>query len=151
VPFYQTPASQTRQLAASRTELLSGNYTFADSNNNGMADGWEQQQFGQVSPGRTRQTDTDADGMPDYAEFITGTNPNDRTSKLNAIIQPVGNNWRVQWSSVIGRAYRVQGSIDAVHWAPVSDWMQASSTATIYTLPAPQPGAPYLFRVEVQP
>ena len=69
-------------LAASNTLVLSGNYTFDDTNHNGISDAWEQYYFGKISTSRTQYTDTDGDGMTDYAEFIAVTNPANATSKL---------------------------------------------------------------------
>ena len=72
VAFYQTPPPQTNTLVSGATITFQGNYTFADTNHNGISDDFESQ-YGLVNP--TAQTDTDGDGMSDYAEFIAGTNP----------------------------------------------------------------------------
>jgi len=153
VPFYQTPAPQTNALVAAATLIFQGTYSFTDINSNGIADAWELQYFGAVSPTRTRSTDTDGDGFTDYAEFIAGTDPNSPASKL-ALTTPAmqaDGTLRLQWPSVAGRAYRVEGSSDAIQWVAVSDWTLAASDTMSLKLPAPVPGAPYLFRVEVHP
>ena len=82
VPYYQTPAAQTNTLAAGGTVNFNGNYTFIDANNNGISDDWEQDYFGSVSTTRTQKTDTDHDGMTDYAEFIAGTDPTNPASRF---------------------------------------------------------------------
>ena len=153
VRFYQTPPPQTNTLDSLQTVVFEGRYTMTDTNNNGMADAWEQQNFGQVSPTRTQQTDTDNDGFTDYAEFIAGTNPQEVTSrlKLAAPLQLSNGSQRLEWSSVSGRAYRVEGSADGVSWEPVSDWIRAASSTSVFTLPPPSPAGPYLFRLEVRP
>src|SRR5204862_5293246 len=69
VANYQTPPSQTNTLTSCATLVFTGNYTFTDVNSNGIPDAYELQFFGNVSPNRTRFTDTDLDGMSDYAEF----------------------------------------------------------------------------------
>jgi hypothetical protein len=153
VPYYQTPAPQTNTLVAAATLIFQGNYSFTDINSNGISDAWELQYFGTVSPTRTRSTDTDGDGFTDYAEFIAGTDPNSPTSKL-ALTTPAmqaDGTLRLQWPSVAGRAYLVEGSSDAIQWVALSDWTLATADTMSLTLPAPVPGAPYLFRVEVHP
>jgi len=151
VPYYQTPPSQTNLLQANTTVLFNGVYTFADANNNGISDVWEQQFFGSVSPSRTRFTDTDGDGATDFAEFIGGTNPTATNSYLQMVYPTLLPNGsvRLQWNSVSGRAYRVEGSANAVSWSPVSDWIQATGSPTTITLSPPVTA--YLFRLQVRP
>jgi hypothetical protein len=153
VPFYNPPPAQTNEVVSGQTIVFRGDYTFTDSNANGMSDAWEQNHFGEVSPGRTRATDTDGDGMTDYDEFMAGTSPTSSASMLTVlapVMQPEGS-VRLFWVSVPSRGYRVLGSVDAVNWMPVSDWILATSQLTTFALPAPSPGAPFLFRVEVRP
>src|SRR6185503_5660625 len=76
VPFYLTPSAQTNTLAEGGTLVFHGDYTFPDLNTNGISDLWEQHFFGTVSTNRTRFTDSDGDGMTDFAEFTAGTDPN---------------------------------------------------------------------------
>jgi subtilisin family serine protease len=153
VPFYQTAPPQSGPLAEYGSLQLAGQYTLVDDNGNGMSDAWEQLNFNEVSPSRTGVTDTDLDGFPDLAEFVAGTDPNQTDSKLTltAPIQSGGGGMVLEWASVPGRIYRVSGSTDAMHWAPVSDWIPATAATTSFTLPASGPGVPFLFRLEVRP
>jgi hypothetical protein len=233
VQYYQRPPAQTNILNSGGTLSFQGNYTFTDVNSNGIPDAWELHFFGTLLTNRTQLTDTDGDGMSDYAEFIAGTDPNNPPPvfKVTARQMPSGivrmqwpsvpgelfqvlqstnfSNWtpygnwisatgqlttqdvplsgpgaytffrvqtaalkmtsdlppnlkpwilrlpngslELQWNSAIGRGYQVQGSADARTWAPVSDWMRATTPITSFVLPAPAPGAPFLFRIEVQP
>jgi hypothetical protein len=153
VPYYYTPPAQTNTLVASSNVVFRGNYTFDDANNNGISDAWELHYFGTVSPSRTRFTDTDGDGASDYAEFIAGTSPTSSTSTLR-VAQPVrlpDGTYRIDWQSISGKIYRVEGSADAVHWTGVSEWIQATSSILTFNIPPPAPGGPYLFRLQVQP
>jgi hypothetical protein len=152
VAFYQTPPPQTNTLAASTTLVFAGNYTFADVNNNGISDAWEMSFFGAVSPTRTRATDSDGDGATDYAEFNAGTDPKSASSKLQlaAPARLPNGTLVLQWPSVVGRTYRVSGSSDGWHWTPLSDWFQASSSYSNFTMSAPT-NAAFLFRLEVRP
>jgi hypothetical protein len=151
VAYYQTPPAKTIVLDTNATLLVQGNYTFVDANSNGISDAWEQQWFGNVSSSRTRFTDSDRDGMTDYAEFIAGTNPNSTNSwlKVTSPVLLADHSIRLEWVSVPGRNYRVWGSSNAVDWLPLSDWIQATASPTILSQPPFSPGAPYLFRIEV--
>jgi hypothetical protein len=152
VPFFITPAPQTNALSPSGKISFRGQYTMADTNNNGMADTWEQANFGSVSGGRTQFTDTDGDGFTDYAEFQAGTDPNQPTSslQLNSPVKLVNGTLRLQWPAVPGRAYRVEERVGNGPWTPVSDWMLATSTLMSHTEAPIEPGATF-FRVQVQP
>jgi hypothetical protein len=153
VPFHITPPPQTNTLASLGTVTFNGNYTMTDANHNDMSDAWEQHYFGTVSPNRTRTTDSDGDQFTDYDEFMAGTNPTAANSKLELIAPVVLSNGtvRLEWVAQIGRAYRVEGSSDAIHWAPVSNWIQATAGTAAFTMPTPADGQPYLFRIAVSP
>jgi len=234
VPYYVAPPAQSNTLAPGGTIVFSGNYTFPDVNHNGISDLWEQAFFGSVSANRSQQTDSDGDGMTDYAEFIAGTDPNSPISRprlkvtltnagvcrlqwpsaageqfrvhsssdlitwvpFSAWLQATGavssidislssigpraffrlecgsptnsptglapnlrfsarrltsGQWQLDWASSRYRGYQVQGSTDARSWTPLSPWFQATSSTSSYVVPAPAPGAPFLFRLQVQP
>jgi hypothetical protein len=158
VPFYQTPPAQTVTLQSSDSLELAGNFTFPDTNRNGISDTWEQQFFGGLYPVRNCQTDADGDGFSDCSEFIAGTNPTNAPSHLwlsRPSVSYVSGvpKLRFQWPSVPGRIYQVQGySVDLQAWIPShSSWIQASSATTSAVISAPEPGEPFIFRVEVRP
>ncbi|SPE56354.1 Fibronectin type III domain protein (modular protein) [Verrucomicrobia bacterium] len=153
VPFYRTPAPQTNTLATGGTLSFAGTYTFSDANSNGISDDWEKHYFGVVSTNRTRLTDTDGDGMTDWAEFIAGTDPTNAASNLRflgATVQP-DQLVRVQWTVATNRLYQVQASTNGRGWTPITDWLQASNDPTMtYTTTNVSSGA-HLFRVQVRP
>jgi hypothetical protein len=153
VPYYNAPAAQTNLLASGQTIVFNGNYSFADANANGMSDVWEQAYFGEISPGRTAATDTDSDGMTDFGEFAAGTHPGQPGSRLalQTLETLPDGGMQLKWASINGRAYRVEGSADAVTWNAVSDWIVANGTSSSFRLPALTPGGPFLFRLEVRP
>ena len=153
VPYYQTPPPQTNLVTSSTPVVFQGVYTFADANTNGISDAWEQQMFNEVSTNRTQLTDTDGDGMTDYAEFIAGTDPKNTNSVLELMppaSQPDGN-LRFDWPSVPGRAYRLAASTDLVNWTPLSDWVPATTTTSSVVLAPQTNSASYFYRLEVRP
>ena len=135
VADWNTPPAQTSDVVALGTTMFTGNYTIIDTNNNGMADSWERTYFGSASAGRTEFTDTDADGVTDYAEFFAGTNPTNSASHLQFFIPAVQNTGAVRfdWPSVPGRSYRLSGSGNLTSWNPVTDWMRANGTVLSFT------------------
>lgn len=151
VQDFTTPAPQTNTLAAGSSLLFTGNYTMVDTNGNGIPDSWERRYFGAVAANHPATTDSDGDGVSDYAEFIAGTNPTNAASVFKTTaVAPPSPDGRVtlQWVCGANRACRVLGSADAVSWAPVTGWLYNTNS---YTLPAVTNGAPYLFRIEIKP
>src|SRR5664280_2298722 len=97
-------------------------------------------------------TDTDQDGMSDYAEFIAGTNPTNAASRFwisggmiqsNRLVQ-------IQWTVVADRLYRVSASKDLKTWLPVTGWLQASNGDTMSYILTNWVGSQF-YRVRVLP
>ena len=153
VPYYQTPADQTNTLVAGGTLNFTGNYSFIDANHNGISDAWEMAWFGAVVTNRTAATDTDHDGMSDYAEFIAGTDPTDPQSRFYFTGETLQSNRLVQmqWSVVTNRLYQVSVSTDLLSWQTNTPWLQASNNPTMsYTATNSSAGNRF-YRVQVQP
>jgi len=152
VAFYQTPVAQSNTLAACGTLNFTGNYSFIDVNHNGISDAWEKYYFGSVTTNRTQFTDTDGNGMSDYAKFIAGTNPTNPASKFVILSATVQSNrlFQLQWAAIPGRVYQVQGLTNHAPWVPLSDWVQASSSPMSYSETNLSRGS-HLFRVQVRP
>jgi hypothetical protein len=151
VAFFIAPPPQTNTLLASNALTFTGTYTFPDVNSNGMSDLYEQYYFGSVSSNRTRLTDTDGDGMSDYAEFIAGTDPTNAASNLRFLTSfETSNVMTMQWSAIPGRIYELQASTNMIDWTAVSLWMQAASSPMTYTWTNLDEGI-RAFRVEVRP
>lgn len=110
VSFYQTPHEQSLTLTNGGTLAFTGNYVFLDINDNGIADSWERYYFGLATTNRAPFTDSDGDGMSDYAEFMAGTNPTNAASKLVFLGTEVLSNQfiRLEWAAIPGRLYQVQ-------------------------------------------
>jgi hypothetical protein len=152
VPYYVTPGSQTNTLAAGGTLSFSGNYYFIDANNNGMSDAWEMAFFGSVSTNRIRTTDTDHDGMTDYAEFIAGTDPTDPTSLLHFTSTTLldAQHVQLQWTAVSNRLYQLNVSSNLATWSALTGWMQASANP-IMSCTVTNSAATSFYRIEVRP
>jgi hypothetical protein len=82
--------------------------TQADSDHDGMADGWEV--LYALNPlVRDETSDADADGLVNGMEFRAGTDPRNAQSRLAAQINRAADGrMRFTWSSVAGKKYRVQ-------------------------------------------
>ena len=108
--------------------------------------------FGVVSTNRTRLTDTDHDGMTDYAEFIAGTNPTNAASRFyfNGYGLQPGNLIQMQWTVVTNRFYQVNMSSSLITWTPVTPWLQASN-APVMTYTVTNSSTPHFYRVQVLP
>ena len=152
VPYYNTPSSQTATLNVGATVVFNGNYEIVDANGNGISDTWEQEQFNEVSAGRTAQTDTDQDGLTDLGEFASGTNPNDPASRLELtrleVLLP-GPRIQLTWPSAEGKTYRLLGSADGQNWIEFSGEIRAAGSETSHAF-SPT-GSYYLFKVAVIP
>ncbi|MEY4385654.1 MAG: hypothetical protein RLY20_937, partial [Verrucomicrobiota bacterium] len=147
VPFYNTPSAQTNILTTGATNLFLGSYTFTDANTNGISDAWELARFGVVSPTRTKTTDTDHDGMSDYAEFIAGTDPNGGAlTPFTLTAQLSGTNLLLGWPTQPGWSYRVLQSMGLPALSPLSSWMVAGGMST--NLMVPLTGSARMFQIE---
>jgi hypothetical protein len=152
VPYYQTPAAQFETLEPGGVLHITGNYTIVDTNNNGIADSWEQQFFGTVSPAHPADLDSDGDGLSDLHEFLLGTIPTNAASalKLSTPLRSANNVVQVNWPATLGRAYRLESSDATLDWSPVVDWYRSLSNSGTYKQVAPTNGA-LLFRLQAQP
>jgi hypothetical protein len=80
-----------------------------DANGDGMPDLWETQYFG--SPGNADvASDHDGDGVPDWQEYVAGTNPTNkldyfRVESVEMLLPPTG--LTLSWPTAQGRQYTV--------------------------------------------
>ncbi len=152
VPYYQTPEARYETLDPGGVLHIEGEYTIVDSNENGMADGWEQQYFKSVSPGRPPWLDTDGDGMSDLTEFQLGTNPTNAASVLALSLPLMSSNnvMEIKWPATLGRAYQLESADATLNWLPVVDWYRSLSNSGSFKQIAPSNGT-LLFRLKAQP
>jgi hypothetical protein len=82
-----------------------------DSDGDGMPDDWEMAH--QLDPTSTLcddgpDADPDHDGVSNYGEYLSGTDPHDPASVLRVAVKLIpGNKVRLSWSAVPGRRYEV--------------------------------------------
>ncbi len=153
VPYYTTPADQTKTLTTGGTIQFSGMYSFPDVNNNGISDLWEQEFFNAVDPNPNPRADHDGDGASDAVEFVSGTDPNKPDSNFMELLPEFLSNGRVKisWKSVAGNAYRIIGSTDLRSWIAYSEWISATDLQSSVIIPGLSGSAQYFFKVEVRP
>lgn len=152
VPYYQTPPPQTNTISGNAV-VVQGNYTFADVNNNGISDAWEQHYFGSVAASHPGATDTDGDGVRDLDEFLAGTDPTNAKENLELAtpVKQSNGTCRITWAATPGHNYRLLASTNAVTWGPLSSWMRATSNVLSYSVPISNTNTPLFFRVEARP
>ena len=97
--------------------------------------------------------DQDGDGVPTWAEFIAGTNPNDANSKLTIISQTISNGLPVlKWIGTTNAQapYTIEWSSNLLSisaWTPAATNAQTEGT-NILTIPS-APFAPAFMRIKI--
>ncbi|MBU6410607.1 MAG: fibronectin type III domain-containing protein, partial [Verrucomicrobia bacterium] len=150
VEFYETPFRQTNALASGGTLNFTGNYSFIDTNHDGISDAWEKYYFG--TAGTNLAQATGANGMSDYANFIAGLDPTNPASRFVFVSTAVQTNgaFQLQWSVQPQRLYQLDSSTDLTTWTPVTDWRQATVSPMTYRGTNAASGSRF-FRVQVRP
>jgi len=102
------------------------NTTGPDSDNDGMPDWWESDNFfGNLSPDGT--ADGDLDGLTDLQEYLLQTNPNDGTSgperrKIESSEYHATNGFSITMQTYVGLNYQLQGVTNlSLGWGPESN------------------------------
>jgi hypothetical protein len=112
-------------------------------------------QYGLPTDGSADFLDSDGDGMSNYAEWRTGTNPNDPTSllRMTAAVPDGVSGVTVTWQSVSGVIYFIQRGTD-LGAQPVFTTLQTGIVGqpgtTSYTDPTANNGNACFYRVGVQ-
>jgi rhamnogalacturonan endolyase len=124
-----------------------------DSDQDGLADTWEQLHFGNLA--RNATDDPDGDGQSNATEFLTGTNPANGASLFVATVVSSGaNKVMLAWPSVPGRIYRIESSPSpSGPWATESSVPAAESPAITTTreIDTPPASSAFFYRIALDP
>jgi hypothetical protein len=107
VAWYDTPPPETKTLSNTARITFSGTYTITDSNDNYLPDPWEMHYFGDLS--HAALEDSDSDGISNYGEFVSGTDPASPASvfKVINVTRNGDETFDVTWSNALGKAYTI--------------------------------------------
>ena len=117
----------------------------ADRDGNGLPDVWERVHFLQLT-GTDPAADADGDGFCNRAEWLAGTDPNDRESvfAVSDVARRADGTVVLAWPGVPGRAYRVLSAPSAVGpYRPVGEPVVADGPAVTAERPATEAAAFY--------
>lgn len=88
-----------------------------DRDGDGLPDWWERWYF-LSEVGAAKDADADGDGMNNYQEYLTGTDPLDSASRFNMqiLLDSVPRQFALTWPSNTNRTYRIEVSDDATQF-----------------------------------
>ncbi len=120
-----------------------------DSDNDGMPDSYEKM-YNLDEDADDSELDSDGDGVSNYDEFITGTNPRDPSSRFLVEItgEASGVSIPLKWTSADGRSYAVMVSSNMVDWTAAETNITATSPENSYDLKLTEPAESYFIKVE---
>jgi len=101
-------SDQTWESETSSTSLVVRSVAITDDDNDGMHDGWEIETFGSTNAA-DQSSDFDLDGMIDYDEYVSWTDPTDRSDLLRiTAIEIQDDTVMLQFPSVEGLTYHIE-------------------------------------------
>lgn len=130
--------------------------SITDVNGNGLADGWEVQNFGPL--GVDPAADSDHDGTSNLLEYLAGTNPKNAASVFRPQGSYSGGVFQMPVPSVSGRNYQIWVTRDLQNWTlqttlTGNDTEQLfqfdETTVTSGPLHSPVHPSHYFFRVQI--
>jgi len=99
--------------------------------------------------------DSDGDGVPDWAELIAGTDPDNPISvfKASTDLQPAPSGGLIiKWSSVTGKTYSIHRATDLSQgFSALATTLSATAPQNQFTDSTATNGGPYFYRIQVNP
>ena len=122
------------------------------------SDEWKLHFFGSTTNAMAQDgADPDGDGVPNWLEFLAGTNPTNAASKLTlGYSAPVANGivpGAFTWLSAPGKTYVIESaaSLNSPNWTALVSNIAGDGTMKIFPAPAVTKGANQFYRVRLQP
>jgi hypothetical protein len=137
--------------------LLTNSDHSASSFGDGIADTWRLRYFGSVRNHLSQAAaDADGDGLPNWAEFKAGTNPNDVQSSLRMLAEKssIGHSpsrgLTLRWPSATALKYTIEvtQSITESQWVPVASNIPGTGAEMEFMIDNP-PNSSQFYRVRL--
>jgi hypothetical protein len=116
-----------------------------------ITDAWRLKHFGELGNLLSAATaDADGDGIPNWAEFRAGTDPNDAASALQLRVPGlISGSPRLRWPTAIGKAYvlEVSSGIGSTNWTAIAT--NATGTGRDLEFQTPPASGPRFYRVRL--
>ena len=116
-----------------------------------ISDGWRLKHFGALNNLLSAASaDADGDGIPNWAEFRAGTDPNDAGSGLQLRAPGlVSGGPRLRWPTAVGKTYILEGStsLTGANWTPIATGIAGSGRDIEFQTPAT--AGPRFYRVRL--
>jgi hypothetical protein len=150
-----TPPTITFTLLADAAFATNAVYlpTSNDTDRDELPDEWEITQWGRLTSANAN-SDWDSDGLPDYYEWLSGTNPKDANSCIafvpggisGAAVQGV----LLRWYSGAGMSYQVLRSTDlSAGFQAIDANVAATPPVNFYTDQSGIGDGPYFYRIQL--
>ncbi len=119
-----------------------------DSDRDGLPDEWEVAHGLNPNDPADAGLDSDADTMSNRAEYVAGTDPQDRNSYLKVDAITATSPARLRFGAVSNRTYVIEfsDSFGSPNWTRLAE-IAATSTNRIETVPDPTPGPTRVYRL----
>gem|GEM_PF-2274866 len=118
--------------------------------NKGVPDWWAQYYFGLA--GFDPDADSDSDGVSNWKEYLTGTDPLDKGSafKIKNLKHSAANGFEIQWTSSSGKKYRIERASDLMQgFSPLATNILATPPFNTF-IDTNSTGAVYFYRTKIE-